>query len=297
MIPEEIFEIIIGTIELYKTCKSFYNHRKVFYKQYVADYKVLEKRSGFLNLKKISYNPDNIYRLKNSNGHLVFKNLTHLSLDRTYNEKLPNLPVLQQITHLTLGDCYHRPLPMLSNLTDLTMGYYYNQPLPLFPKLTNLICGLNYNQVLPLYSKLTHLIIKYYYNEILPELPNLTHLTIHRYKKPLPNLPKLEYLEFKDDYHLPLPYLPELKHLQFNHTYSQPLPLLSKLEYLEFYDYDFSVPDLPNLKCLKFGANYTHPIHLLNLEVLKIPESFILPELYLPSLKSIITITPQIVMQ
>ncbi len=212
MVPKEIFELIIGNINLYKTCKSFYRHKEIAYKNYEMSYdKINAYDSGLKILNKQLLDYDHIYKIHNFNGGdlLNFNNLTNLKLNMYYDEILPVLPSLSS---LTIGRHYNQVLPIFPSLTYLDLEDNYNEMLPVLTSLIYLKLGRHYNQLLSNLPSLSTLILGYYYNKPLPELPSLTYLNLgHFYNHPL-NSNTLKILKIPKNYKTPC-HLPNLKEL------------------------------------------------------------------------------------
>ncbi len=81
MVPDEIFEMIGSNINLYKTCKAFYNHKSVFYKSFIIDMNTNYKYSITNNIpyELITYMKNNSYHIINFNQPNIElpKKLTH----------------------------------------------------------------------------------------------------------------------------------------------------------------------------------------------------------------------------
>src|SRR5665647_1840422 len=115
MIPEEIFNLIQGNIQLYQTCKYFYYYRYLYYQSYVvSDSKI-----------NLVIHPEDVYQLSSNFYIDRFPNLTHLTLNN-FNQPLT---LTNHLKHLTLGNRFNQPLTLTNHLKHLTLGYSFNQPL------------------------------------------------------------------------------------------------------------------------------------------------------------------------
>ena len=134
MLPEllEIINHFGANIHLYKTCKSFYLHKSIFYKNYIIDMNTNNKYHLVNHVIKynifrydidqsiIDYMIENSYQIINfSNHRIFFKNLTHLTMDHNFDQ-----PIILSATliHLTLGYCFNQPIALPNTLKHLTMG-------------------------------------------------------------------------------------------------------------------------------------------------------------------------------
>lgn len=163
----------------------------------------------------------------------------------TFNYNFDNLIILpddSQLTHLTFGPIFNKPIQLPDSLTHLIFGYYYNQPVELPGSLIDLKFGFHFshpinlanNSRLAQLTQLTHLTLGFYFSHPV-DLPNIKYLSINCNNLYLiENLPdSLEILVLRQYFDLPLDNLPNsIKHIVLNGSYDLPIssiPLNLKL--------------------------------------------------------------------
>jgi hypothetical protein len=152
MVPREIFEMINTNINLYKTCRSFYFYKDVFYRTYVNKntYKSTITHNIFRYHKNISdelseYIKNNTYQLINVNNVTLPPLLTHLTFDDNFNQ-LVTLP--QSLTHLTFGGKFNQLVTLPESLTHSIFGKNFNQLVTLPQSLIYINISSNYKQII-----------------------------------------------------------------------------------------------------------------------------------------------------
>ena len=175
MLLPELLEMINTNINLYKTCKGYYVHKKIFYKEFVIDinnnlkYQVNnpEIKHGFLRFTisddLLNYMKSNTYQMINYNQPVVdFSNLTHITFDERFNQPIIKLP--DTLIYLEFGNYFNQPLTVPPILKYLTLGHYFDKPLELPNTLKYLTLGARFRQLFNFPKKLKYIKMPEYYD-------------------------------------------------------------------------------------------------------------------------------------
>ena len=248
MLPGEILEMINTNINLFKTCKRYYFHKSIFYKEYIADLQDLKYHMEPTEVKHhilryntphwlLDYIHNNTFKIINYNQSVIhFSNLTYLSFDLNFNQPLGKLP--NTLTHLVLGNNFNQIVALPDYLIELTIGDKFDKPLKLPMTLKHLTLGIHFNQIL--------------------QLPDLESLTLGIcYDRPLELPPTLKYLTLGAFFNQPLVLPNNLKSLILGEVFNQTLVLPDTLKSVTFgggFNQIFNFPT--KLKYIKLTKYY-----------------------------------------